>query len=194
MLTYEDDSRKANFGHFIAEFGHLNIYLVVPESGGFFLSYESDKVLFVKGSVTIASACLTGVCCRYDGGHRLDDKVVAISEKEKLIPLCPEQLGGLSIPRPPAEIVGGDGEAVLDGRARVVDEEGRDITGQFLKGAREFLRLAKAAGARKAIMKEKSPSCGVRKIYQNGILVPGKGVSTALLIREGIEVISNEEM
>lgn len=143
---------------------------------------------------TVVSACLMGICCRYDGGHRLDDKVVAISEKEKLIPLCPEQLGGLSIPRHPAEIVGGDGDDVLDGRARVVDEEGKDITEEFLKGAREFLRITKLAGAEKAIMKEKSPSCGIHKIYRDGILVSGKGVLTALLLREGIKVISNEEL
>lgn len=158
------------------------------------MSDENDKVIFMKGPVTVVSACLLGIRCRYDGEHRLDDKVLAISEKEELIPLCPEQMAGLPIPRPPAEIVEGDGEAVLDGRARVVDEEGRDITEQFLKGAREFLRITMLTGAKKAIMKEKSPSCGVRKIYQNGILVPGKGVSTALLIREGIDVISNEEM
>lgn len=148
----------------------------------------------MEKSVTIVSACLTGVRCRYDGGHRLDDKVVAISEKEKLVPLCPEQLGGFPIPRPPAEIVGGDGDDVLDGRARVVDEEGKDITGEFLKGAREFLRITKLVGAKKVIVKEKSPSCGVHKIYRNGALVSGKGVLTALLLREGIKVISNEEL
>lgn len=147
-----------------------------------------------KESVIVASACLTGVRCRYDGGHRLDDKVVAISEKEKLIPLCPEQLGGLPIPRPPAEIVGGDGDDVLDGRARVVDEKGKDITEEFLKGSRESLRITKSVGAKKAIMKEKSPSCGIHKIDRDGILVSGKGVLTALLLREGIKVISNEEL
>ncbi len=146
----------------------------------------------MERSLIIVSACLLGVRCRYDGGHRLDDKVVVISEKEKLIPLCPEQLGGLSIPRPPSEIVGGDGDDVLDGRARVVDEKGKDITKEFLKGAREFLRIAKSVGARKAIMKEKSPSCGMHKIYRDGVLVSGNGVLTALLLREGIKVISNE--
>lgn len=144
--------------------------------------------------VIVASACLLGVRCRYDGGHRLDDKVFAISEKEKLMPLCPEQLGGLSIPRPPAKIVGGGGDDVLDGRAMVVDEEGKDITEEFLKGSREFLRITKVVGAKKAILKEKSPSCGMHKIYRDCILVSGKGVLTALLLREGIKVISNEEI
>ncbi|MDO8446061.1 MAG: DUF523 domain-containing protein [Deltaproteobacteria bacterium] len=147
-----------------------------------------------RGSVIVVSACLTGIHCRYDGGHRLDDKVVAISGKEKLIPLCPEQLGGLPVPRPPAEIVGGDGDDVLDGRARVVDEEGKDITEEFLKGARESLRITKLAESKTVILKEKSPSCGIHKIYRDGVLVSGKGVLTALLLREGIKVISNEEM
>ena len=142
----------------------------------------------------IVSACLTGALCRYDGGHRLDQKVLMLSMEEELVPHCPEQMGGLSIPRQPSEIIGGDGDDVLDGRARVVDTEGRDVTGQFLKGANEFLGIAKRSKIKKAIMKEKSPSCGVHRIYRNGILVSGKGVLTALLMREGIEVISNEEI
>jgi uncharacterized protein YbbK (DUF523 family) len=142
----------------------------------------------------IVSACLTGVRCRYDGGHRLDQKVLRRSMEEELVPLCPEQMGGLSIPRHPSEIIGGDGDDVLDGRARVVDTEGMDVTGQFLKGADEFLSTAKRSNIKKAIMKEKSPSCGVHRIYRNGILVSGKGVLTALLMREGIGIMSNEEI
>ncbi len=100
----------------------------------------------------IVSACLTGVRCRYDGGHRLDENVMRLSPEVELVPFCPEQMGGLSIPRQPCEIIGGDGDAVLDGRARVVDTEGRDLTGQFLKGASEFLRIAKRSKIKKAIM------------------------------------------
>jgi uncharacterized protein YbbK (DUF523 family) len=140
------------------------------------------------------SACLLGVRCRYDGEHRLDERVTALSREEEMIPLCPEQMGGLPIPRPPAEIVGGDGDDVLDGQARVVDMEGEGVTGEFLKGAMEFLRVVRKVGAKKVILKEKSPSCGVHKIYRNGAIVSGKGVLTALLMREGIEVISNEEL
>ena len=144
--------------------------------------------------VTVVSTCLTGICCRYDGSHRLDERVLKLREKEKVIPLCPEQLGGLPIPRPPAEIVGGDGDDVLDGRAKVVDAEGKDVTPQFIEGAKKALKIIKESGAEKVIMKEKSPSCGVHKIYRNGVIVPGKGVLTALLFREGIEVISNEDL
>lgn len=143
---------------------------------------------------TVVSACLTGICCRFDGGHRLDERVIKLQEKGKVIPLCPEQLGGLPIPRPPAEIVGGDGDDILNGRARVVDAEGKDVTPQFLKGAGKALKIIRESGAEKVIMKEKSPSCGVHKIYRNGVIVPGKGVLTALLFREGIEVISNEDL
>jgi uncharacterized protein YbbK (DUF523 family) len=103
-------------------------------------------------------------------------------------------MGGLTTPRQPSEIIGGDGDDVLDGRARVVDAEGKDVTAQFIKGAMEGLAIAKRIDVKKAIMKEKSPSCGVHRIYRNGILVSGKGVLTALLMREGIEVISNEEI
>jgi len=142
----------------------------------------------------IVSACLTGALCRYDGGHRLDERVLRLLMEDELVQLCPEQMGGLTTPRQPSEIIGGDGDDVLDGRARVIDTEGRDVTGQFLKGATEFLRIAKRSKIKKVIMKEKSPSCGVHRIYRNGILVSGKGVLTALLLREGIEVVSNEEI
>jgi len=142
----------------------------------------------------IVSACLTGALCRYDGGHRLDQKVLRLSMEDELVPLCPEQMGGLTTPRQPSEIIGGDGDDVLEGRARVVDAEGKDVTAQFIKGAMEGLAIAKRIDVKKAIMKEKSPSCGVHRIYRNGILVSGKGVLTALLLREGIEVISNTKL
>lgn len=144
--------------------------------------------------VTVVSACLTGICCRFDGGHRLDERVLKLQGRGKVVPLCPEQLGGLPIPRPPAEIVGGDGDDVMDGRAKVVDAEGKDVTPQFLEGARRSLKIIRDSGAKKVIMKEKSPSCGVHKIYRNGTIVPGKGVLAALLFREGIEVVSNEDL
>jgi len=142
----------------------------------------------------IVSACLTGALCRYDGGHRLDEKVLRLSMEDEHVPLCPEQMGGLTTPRQPSEIIGGDGDDVLDGRARVVDAEGKDVTAQFIKGAMEGLAIAKRIDVKKAVMKEKSPSCGVHRIYRNGILVSGKGVLTALLLREGIRVVSNEEI
>jgi len=106
------------------------------------------------------------------------------------VPVCPEQLGGLATPRPPAHLEGGDGDAVLDGRARVVTDAGVDVTDQYLRGAAEALRLARTCGAPRAILKERSPSCGCALVHCNGALRPGIGVTAALLRREGIDLES----
>ncbi len=111
--------------------------------------------------------------------------------KGKAIPVCPEQLGGLATPRPTAEISGGTGADVLEGRAEVRTSSGADVTDNFTRGAREALSIAKAAGAREAILKAKSPSCGCGLIYDgtfSGRLVEGNGVTAELLIRNGIIV------
>jgi len=94
----------------------------------------------------IVSACLAGVRCRYDGEDREDPKVLELLAGGEAVPVCPEQLGGLPTPRSRAEFVGGDGEDVLDGRARVVSEEGVDVTDFFLRGAEEVLRIAVCSG------------------------------------------------
>jgi len=142
--------------------------------------------------VYLVSACLVGVRCRYDGESREDPEAVELLARGEAIPVCPEQLGGLSTPRPRAEFVGGDGEAVLEGMARVVSEDGRDVTYAFLRGAEEVLRIALLVGVREAIFKDKSPSCGVRTIWLEGKKVPGIGVTSALLRRSGIVVRSTE--
>jgi uncharacterized protein YbbK (DUF523 family) len=105
-----------------------------------------------------------------------------------LAPVCPEQLGGLPTPRPPAQIIGGSGEDVLGGTARVLAPDGRDLTAAFLRGARETLLLCRCLGITEAILKGDSPSCGVGRIYRGTERVPGNGVTAALLIREGITV------
>jgi uncharacterized protein YbbK (DUF523 family) len=125
------------------------------------------------------------------------DEIQKLIKEGKAIPVCPEQLGGLSTPRNPAEIVGGDGEDVLDGKARVIDNQGRDVTDAFIRGAYETYRIAKTIGADEAILKEKSPSCGSCWIYDGsfqGKKKPGVGVTTALLKRKGIKVISEDTM
>jgi uncharacterized protein YbbK (DUF523 family) len=112
----------------------------------------------------------------------------------EVLPVCPEQLGGLPTPRPPAEIVGGSGEDVLDGQARVITRDGQDVTDNYLRGALEVLRLAQLAGVDEAILKERSPSCASTEIYDgtfSGTLRPGCGVTTALLRRHGIRVVSD---
>jgi len=136
----------------------------------------------------IVSACLVGLKTRYDGSHALDKKVIKSLKDKPFIPLCPEELGGLPTPRPRCEITKGGGVDVLAGRSRVRDENGRDVTARFLKGAQEVLRIARLCSAGTAILKEKSPSCGVRFIKRNGKTLKGAGVTTAMLKKAGIKV------
>ena len=118
-------------------------------------------------------------------------------EGEELIPVCPEQLGGLSTPRPPAEIVGGDGVDVLDGCASVITVEGEDKTSEFLGGAHQTLEIAKSQNAAHAVLKSRSPSCGCGRIYDGsftGELGDGDGVTAALLRRHGIRVMTEADI
>ncbi len=130
----------------------------------------------------IVSACLLGTCCRYDGK---DNKVHTLSNLPEgchLIPVCPEQLGGLPTPRVPAE----------RRHHRVYTKEGLDVTKEFTQGAEEALKLAKQFHCKLAILKERSPSCGKGMIYDGSFqkrLIEGNGLTTDLLIKNGIEVI-----
>lgn len=142
-------------------------------------------------SKKVVSACLVGSCCRYDGSSRPDAGVQALAAAGEAVAACPECLGGLETPREPSEIVGGDGFDVLDGRARVMTRSGRDVTEQYLAGAEAFLGKMRQAGAEEAVLKARSPSCGVRQIYDgthSGTLRPGPGVTAALLERAGMRV------
>jgi uncharacterized protein YbbK (DUF523 family) len=138
----------------------------------------------------IVSACLAGVACRYDGRHCRDEIVVSLVGRGRALPACPEQLGGLPTPRPPAEFRNGDGRKVLAGAAEVADQAGRTVTGHYLRGAIECARLAKTFGASGAILKDRSPSCGLRKVYVDGRLRGGRGVAAALLESEGLKLVS----
>ena len=140
------------------------------------------------------SACLLGIRCRYDGGHKQSDKVLAFLRDRRFVPVCPELLTGLPIPRPPAEIVFGSGPDVLRGKARVKLADGTDATEAFLRGAKEALLWVRQAGATHAILKERSPSCGVHQIHQPGKVVAGQGVFAALLEEAGIKIVSEEEL
>lgn len=133
------------------------------------------------------SACLLGINCRYDGVEKSNQKVLDLAKKEILIPICPEQLGGLSTPREPAEQQG----------EKVVTKTGKDVTDNFVKGAQQALILAKIYNVKEAILKQKSPSCGCGKIYNGTFrkkLIKGDGVTTALLKKSGISVISEEDL
>ncbi|WP_342469980.1 DUF523 domain-containing protein [Ureibacillus sp. FSL K6-3587] len=144
----------------------------------------------------LVSSCLAGLKVRYNGTHCLDEKVAKLIEEKKAVAVCPEVLGGLSTPREPAEIIGGDGNDVLDGKAKVVTENGKDVTEHFLRGAYATLEVAKKVGATLVVLKENSPSCGSTMIYSgefNGQKIAGDGVTSALLKRNGFKVISEEQ-
>ena len=132
--------------------------------------------------VYLISACLLGLPCRYDGAARpMSEEIAQLKERATLVPVCPEVLGGLPTPRPPAEIRG----------KRVINREGRDVTEEYLRGAREVARLVGQFGADGVILKDKSPSCSTDGIYDGsftGTLVPGEGVTAAYLRTLGIPV------
>lgn len=144
----------------------------------------------------LVSACLLGLPCRYDGGSCPVPALQSLAARGRAIPICPEVSGGLPTPRPPAEIQGGDGQDVLDGRARVVRQDGTDVSAAFIAGAQAALDLARRCGIERAVLKAHSPSCGVGLIYDGtfqGRLTRGDGVTAALLQREGIAVITEED-
>jgi len=120
----------------------------------------------------------------------VDPEVEELVEQGQAFPVCPEQLGGLPTPREKSIIVGGNGRDVIEGRAKVVTIKGEDVTENFLRGAEESLKLAKKVKARRAILKQKSPSCGYGLIYKEGKLASGMGVTAALLAKERIEIIA----
>ncbi|TDC62096.1 DUF523 domain-containing protein [Actinomadura sp. GC306] len=147
----------------------------------------------------LVSSCLEGRRVRYDGAAKPvgADLFERWRAEGRLVPFCPEVSGGLAVPRPPAEIVGGDGHAVLDGTARVRTDAGDDVTTEFLRGAHLALDTARRSGARIALLKESSPSCGSGRIYDGtftGAPVPGAGVTTALLERAGIQVFNETDL
>ncbi|MDH6431249.1 MULTISPECIES: DUF523 domain-containing protein [unclassified Paenibacillus] len=143
----------------------------------------------------LVSSCLAGMKVRYNGTDCLDEKIQKLLNENQAIAVCPELLGGFSTPREPAEIVGGDGEDVLAGMAKVVDRSGTDVTELYLKGAYITLEKAQEVSATMVVLKENSPSCGSTMIYNGefkGKKIAGNGVTAALLRKNGIEVTSEE--
>src|SRR3989338_5215622 len=137
----------------------------------------------------LVSACLAGINCSWDGGNRLNKKMKELVDKKRAIAICPELLGGRTVPRLKTEIKGGTGEDVLNGKAKVIDENGKDVTSEFIRGCYMSLDIVRKYNIREAVLKSKSPSCGVGKIYDGsfkGILSDGDGVAVALLKREKI--------
>ena len=136
----------------------------------------------------LISACLTGENCKYDGGNNAlpPETLAALRGRYELVPVCPEQLGGLPTPRVPSECRG----------SRVVNRLGEDVTAAFQTGAEEALRICRENGCRTAVLKAKSPSCGKGVIHNgrfDGGLVDGDGVTARLLAEHGIEVLTDKE-
>lgn len=145
----------------------------------------------------IVSACLAGINCRYEGGNNLDLRIRDLVTKGKAVPVCPEQLGGDPTPREAVEINGVSGEDVLLGKGNPISESGQNKRDSFIRGAEEVLKIARMVEAKQAVLKERSPSCGSNMIYDgtfSGQKRPGRGVTTALLERNGIKVYSEETM
>lgn len=141
----------------------------------------------MKKTKKLISACLLGIKCRWDGKEKTNEKAINLAQKEFLIPICPEQLGGLSTPRDPAEQRGN----------KVFSKDGKDVTDNFKRGASQVLKLAKCLNIQEVILKQKSPSCGCGKIYDGTFsdkIIKGDGVTAALLKKNGIKVITEEDL
>jgi uncharacterized protein YbbK (DUF523 family) len=135
----------------------------------------------------VVSACLLGTCCNHEAGHSRRPAVEALAGTHRLFPICPEVCGGLTTPRPAAERVGD----------RVVNASGDDVTDAYARGARAAVELAAAVGAKRAVLKARSPSCGTDRIYDgtfSRILRPGAGVTADALRAAGVEVVSEDDL
>ena len=135
----------------------------------------------------IVSACLAGLMCRYDGSSNPHPEVMRLVATRQAIPVCPEALAGLSIPRLPCEMRG----------KGIFNKDGANMTEAFILGAQKALRIAKQHGCREAILKNRSPSCGVDHIYDgtfSGTLIPGMGLLAQLLRQQGFKLYTEEHM
>lgn len=135
----------------------------------------------------MVSGCLLGHNCKYNGGNNKNQEVLDLLKGHEIVPVCPESMGGLPIPRPPAEIVNGV----------VVNKEGLNVDSQFRKGSEEGLKLALKEKIDFAILKANSPSCGSNQIYDGtftGTKIPGDGTFAAVLKKSGIKVFTEEEL
>lgn len=144
----------------------------------------------------LVSACLLGLRSRYDGASKYSHQVRDFLKAKDLlpVPVCPEQLAGLPTPRPRTEFARGDGKAVIDGGGDVVTQDGSLVNEVFLRGAKETLEVARLTGCTEALLKERSPSCGVRWVHRRGEIISGQGVTAALLRLHGLTVFSEEEL
>ncbi len=135
----------------------------------------------------LVSSCLLGKNCKYNGGNNYNDGVIDFASKHDIIEICPEQLGGLSTPRLPSEIMNG----------RVFNKAGVDVTQNFLEGAKKTLDIAIKNDCKLAILKKNSPSCGFGKIYDGTFsskLISGNGITADLLFKNGVVIINEDSL
>lgn len=140
----------------------------------------------------LVSACLAGINCRYDGKNSKNEIVSQLVNQGKAIPVCPELLGGLQIPRICCEIITDE-----KGERKVLSKDGQDLTKEFMQGAEKTLKIAQIVGIKRAVLKAKSPSCGCGVIYDGsfkGQLKKGNGLTTQLLIKNGISVFTENDV
>lgn len=140
----------------------------------------------------LISSCLAGYKCRYNGKSESNKEMIELVKSGKGIPICAEQLAGLTTPRSPLEIINASGEDVLEGKAKVLSKEGDDYTEKMIEGAIRTLELCRLYNIKKAYLKANSPSCGVGKIYDGtfkGNMISGNGILSALLKKNGIDII-----
>lgn len=146
----------------------------------------------------LVSACLLGINCQYNGENDLTKKLLEfLADKGEFIAVCPEVLGGLSIPRDASEIVGGTGKDVIANNANVKSIKNKDVTKNYLRGAERVLKIAKENNVDLAILKAKSPSCGVGLTYDGTFshkFIEGDGVTAALLRKNGIKVMTEKDL
>lgn len=149
----------------------------------------------VKEHKVAASACLAGLPCRYDGCSKPHALITKWHDQGQLLLICPEQLGQLPTPRVPAGLEGGDGHAVWNNQARVVNREQVDVTQAFTSGAQKAWKMLEEAGIELVVLKEHSPSCGVHSTGgADGKRLAGCGVACALFQEHGMLVVSDEEL
>ena len=145
----------------------------------------------------LVSACLLGVNCKYNGGNNKNQKVIEFLKEKEFVMACPEELGELKTPRISCEIANESVEGVLKKKIKVMNKDSIDLTENFLNGAYKTLEIAKSKGVKTAILKAKSPSCGCGLVYDgtfNKKLILGNGVTTQILMDDGIEVITEDDI
>jgi uncharacterized protein YbbK (DUF523 family) len=149
---------------------------------------ELARVAAAGKPVVVVSACLLGVRCRYDGNHQRTDAAVAPLGDVELLPLCPEVLARFGVPRPAITLCR-DSRGEL---SRATDARGRDVSQALEAGARLADRFAVQAGAQRALLKERSPSCGVTRVHEQDGVVEGAGRFTLRLRKRGLPIVSEE--